>query len=338
MEDLIIYGAGRLGRSFCSIVKDKYNVIAMLDKNETINHSWHDGIEIIYPWEKVNVFDACIVVCVIQDTFMSIKMYLESLGYKKICWYGDIIAKFYEKSIINIWKLPSSYEMPYIKWYDEQSYVSFLCAIEWFRNREENTLSKNLKIVEKDKCYYTEILENTLSKDDVIVDCCCLDGHYLEMYQKKGFKKAYGFIHNPNILSISELEAKFKNCDVVFENLELSNKKGKEKLVRYSVMPPYNTEEEFLVNNITADEYFYNIPYSYIRVYSMSPAWGILQGAANTIRKYRPIIAVNIGYYCLDFVQVPLFLKTLNNYKLFFRLHEFQGGACVIYAIPEERI
>ena len=57
-----------------------------------------------------------------------------------------------------------------------------------------------------------------------------------------------------------------------------------------------------------------------------------------TIIKYRPIVAVNIGHYEDDFINVPLELKDkLIDYLFFFRMHSFQGNDSIFYAIPKER-
>lgn len=342
MENLIIYGAGKLGKSIYSMVKDKYNVVAILDKNEAIHHTRFEDVEIIYPWENTDdVFlgIAC-VVCGVCDTFIKLKSYLETLGFKKVYWYGEILKSVYnDYDIMNIWKLDSSYHIPDIEWGDEKSILSFRCAVEWFLDLSEDTINVNPTIVEKNQHYNTKILGDILTSNDVIVDCCCLSGEYIELYGREiGFRICYGFIHNPNIIDKDELESRFQNCNVIFENLELSDKKGRKKTIRLAPMIPYNSTKVYTVDTITADEYFEKIPYTFMRVYSMSPSIKVLQGAAKTIKRYRPIIAVNIGHYKEDFMEIPSFLKRLDNYCMLFRIHEFQGGSCIIYAIPRERM
>ena len=71
----------------------------------------------------------------------------------------------------------------------------------------------------------------------------------------------------------------------------------------------------------------------------MSQVLPIIEGAKKSIEKYRPIMAINIGHYKNDFLNVPLILKRyLIDYNFFFRIHSYQGNDCIFYAVPKERV
>ena len=60
-----------------------------------------------------------------------------------------------------------------------------------------------------------------------------------------------------------------------------------------------------------------------------------LRGAAQTIQKYHPILAICIYHRSTDFWQVPLFIHSLyGGYKFYVRHHSNRISETVLYAIP----
>ena len=58
-----------------------------------------------------------------------------------------------------------------------------------------------------------------------------------------------------------------------------------------------------------------------------------LRGAAQTIKKYKPKLAICIYHIVLDFYEIPMFLKSLvHEYK--FKVRQHEPGFCetVLYA------
>ena len=63
-----------------------------------------------------------------------------------------------------------------------------------------------------------------------------------------------------------------------------------------------------------------------------------LKGARQTLLKDRPIMVATVYHNDDGIWRTPLWLmKTLENYRLLFRLHSYCGTSAVIYAIPAER-
>lgn len=62
-----------------------------------------------------------------------------------------------------------------------------------------------------------------------------------------------------------------------------------------------------------------------------------LKGAANTIRKYQPHMAICVYHDLSHLWKVPLFLHSLNNkYKFYLRNYQIMGLETVLYAIPAQ--
>jgi FkbM family methyltransferase len=61
-----------------------------------------------------------------------------------------------------------------------------------------------------------------------------------------------------------------------------------------------------------------------------------LHGAATTIKKYKPKLAICVYHKPLDIVEIPLFIKKLvPGYKIYLRHYSDQVYETVCYAIPE---
>lgn len=78
---------------------------------------------------------------------------------------------------------------------------------------------------------------------------------------------------------------------------------------------------------------------SFIKMHLEGSELAALRGAADTIRKFRPIIAVTAYHNRHGLWELPnWFFNQLHAYRILSRLHGWCGTGFVIYAIPEERI
>lgn len=67
---------------------------------------------------------------------------------------------------------------------------------------------------------------------------------------------------------------------------------------------------------------FLEEPYSQIKIDVMGSEYAVLLGAQNGIRKWKPNIAVNLSYGCVDVYEIPLLLhKFVPEYKFAVRHH-----------------
>ena len=61
-----------------------------------------------------------------------------------------------------------------------------------------------------------------------------------------------------------------------------------------------------------------------------------LEGAKDTIKKYRPKLAICLYHKPQDLWEIPLFIKSIDsNYKIFIRHHTDLLNETVCYAIPK---
>jgi hypothetical protein len=59
-----------------------------------------------------------------------------------------------------------------------------------------------------------------------------------------------------------------------------------------------------------------------------------LKGAEQTIRKYKPKLAICVYHRAKDLITIPQYIKTLvPEYKLYFRAHKYGTYDFVLYAV-----
>jgi hypothetical protein len=65
----------------------------------------------------------------------------------------------------------------------------------------------------------------------------------------------------------------------------------------------------------------------------------VLEGARDTLRRSRPVLAIALEHNSHDLWRLPLKVASLvDNYAFHFRHHSEQGFDLVCYAIPGERV
>ena len=61
-----------------------------------------------------------------------------------------------------------------------------------------------------------------------------------------------------------------------------------------------------------------------------------LQGALETLKKYRPLLAISIYHRIDDYIRIPYFLKNnLEGYRFFIRHHSRLADETVLYCSPK---
>ncbi|MFO7481456.1 FkbM family methyltransferase [Oceanibaculum nanhaiense] len=78
---------------------------------------------------------------------------------------------------------------------------------------------------------------------------------------------------------------------------------------------------------------------SFLKLHLEGGELAALQGATETLKRCRPLVALTSYHNDLGLWRLPLWLReTLPDYRLLMRLHSYVGTGAVIYVIPEERL
>ena len=335
---VIIYGMGNMGRGAVSLlIRKKINISCFFDKgvkeSRSINICGRE-IPVYHPEDTRNADkNADILIAMAAAPLCEVQDYLNGLGFKNVVSVGDYITKTFPSiRIVNVWSLSKSqYERIYdFYWDDKESANQWKIACEWFFARSEKTVKEICFRPDREK-YLTSFVIDSLSDNAVMIDSALLDGEYSRKFIDITGGRSYAFKLHPETLCGDIPDS------ITVDDRELFSCVCNVMRRRMGYMEPFDKDVEQIVRTVSIDEFVEkkDIKPDILRVYSMSEACDILNGAVNTIKRCRPIIAVNIGHFLTDFIIVPFFLRTYcDDYRFIFRVHSFQGNDCIMYAIP----
>lgn len=192
------------------------------------------------------------------------------------------------------------------------------------------------------KCYYTTMGIVTIFKmeqyayqlknieiedDDVIIDGGgCWGDTALYFANKAKNTKVYAFEFVPsNIELFNKNIALNPNSNIELIKLALSGESGKSYNLIDDGASSSVTEEEtnnnISINTISIDDFVYKynvMKIDFIKLDIEGAELETLKGALNTIKKFKPKLAVALYHYPVDFYEIPNFLKKLDlGYRLY---------------------
>jgi len=335
-----IYGAGQMGLAAIDLLKNKGILISeVIDTNASLLPPYIEGIPVISPdmIEEEKRINNTIIICVAVCSYLEIEKILKSKGFLKIISCHKLIQEIYcNKVLTNLWgfpkdkvgKIEQGLKVVRDFLYDDYSKSQFDCANFFFNNQYD--FPEFMAYAPKEKYYPTEICE-VLTENEVILDTFSLDRVYLEKYKTKIGKFAHYYLFGGT-------EKCQENDGITESSIELSKHCGEITIERIGIMRPYTKSGLVKIQVDTIDSQMKGKKFTFLRCYSMSPCKAILEGGIKSIKKNRPVIAVNIGHYLEDFVAIPLLLMTeLKEYKWIYRQHGYYGNDSILYGLPNER-
>jgi FkbM family methyltransferase len=101
-------------------------------------------------------------------------------------------------------------------------------------------------------------------------------------------------------------------------------------------------DKELQVTTISIDDFVQKNgleKVDYIKMDIEAAELNALKGAADTIRRFRPILAIAMYHQISDFAEIPRFLSELTvNYSFFLDHFTIHHEETVLFAVPEEKI
>ena len=178
--------------------------------------------------------------------------------------------------------------------------------------------------------------------DSVVFDVGAWKGDTAYFFSKKcnDDAKIYAFEPDANAFEILKImKEKYKLNNVILENILFSN--INETIDFVSMIP--NTPI-VKMNATTIDEFVEsnNIKrIDYLKMDVEGAEKHILEGAVNTIKKFRPSLAIAIYHggelFMEDFYKVPIFIKEITeNYEYYIRTFSPWGGETILFCVPKK--
>lgn len=297
-NNIIVYGAGALGRDFlllCNTIK----ITAFCDSDAKKQGNSYCGYNVISPEELKAKYNNCIVIVAVTiDKYITeIADSLLNLGFKKdyIFILKDILA----------------------------------------------STNTNIYPFQEAQYFDPHIILPRLSKDEVFIDggCCnCYTDIQFIKYCNNEYKKIIAFEPNPKQYPICVENAKdIRNITIHpyglwNENIEINfdsrcgagSARILDKLEENSVK----------IKAIKLDDILKGERADFIKLDVEGAELNALKGAAQTIVKYRPKLAVCVYHKLEDIWEIPAYILSLNrDYKLYLRHYSLAAGETVLYAV-----
>lgn len=338
---LVLYGAGK----YASMIKDyldnrhiEINYVAVGKDYYKSNDFFYDFPiktidKIISDQSKVNIvfaYNGC-------RNEMALLSSCENIS--KMCFIDICSYKEFEKDFIETHY--SLLEALYFRMEDELSKVLLIAFINSKKTQCSDALYQcNVK---DEKQYFPSFLH--LIKNEVFVDCGAYDGDtslsFTELmdnnYRKKGGGsveyKIYAF--ECDRVNIEKLR---KNTDYL-KNMEIIEKGCWAKKCTLSFSNDSNSGSKIdtmgkthidvdSIDNIVQDEV------SFIKMDIEGSELEALKGAKNTIKKYKPKLAISVYHKQEDLVTIPQYILSLNeDYRLYLRHYGEISDETILYAV-----
>ena len=179
-----------------------------------------------------------------------------------------------------------------------------------------------------------------VNNDSVIFDIGAWKGDSSYFFSKKCSDDAKIYAFEPDADAYEALKCvkeRYKLNNVILENVLLSNK---EETVDFISMIPNTPVVK--MNAVTVDKFVNdnNIKrIDYIKMDVEGAEKNILEGAKETINKFRPSLAVAVYHggklFMEDFYKVPIFIKEITEgYKYYIRTFSPWGGETILFCKP----
>ncbi len=328
-----------MGLAAISLMKRKQlKIIVVLDKNAKQLPGEIEGVPVMHMDEVETTLlkDLTVVVCIAVCHFREIERELKNKGFKHIISCGKFVYELYpDRGFANLWKLESKQENIIKKnqsiFLDEDSKKYYYYGAFFFKNLEDHS---KLKIYLPKEKYFPPEIKEVLKNDEIVLDTFWLNGEYINRYQELigGFTHYYAF-------AVKRKETNKEETRITFSSLEFSSFQSLKKVIRFGVMQPYTEGEAEEIIFDFIDNQMIGKKYTFLRCYSMSPCLDIIKGGFDSIKANRPVLAVNIGHYKQDFLEIPSLLKeNLKSYSWIYRQHGYYGCDSILYGIPKERL
>lgn len=211
-----------------------------------------------------------------------------------------------------------------------------------FINQRISCKTEYLKKVFCENIYFLDSIIN-FSENEVFVDCGAYTGDtilsFLANYREKGFinpRKVYGLEpDSSNFKQLSIDVGKFDFCQISNAgawsiNTKLSFQQGIGELSRVD----FESKSD-VIDVVAIDSLLNGAEATFIKMDIEGAELAALQGAANTIRKYKPKLAISLYHKPEDLIEIPHYLNELNpDYKFHLRCHQrYFSVDMVLYAI-----
>jgi FkbM family methyltransferase len=352
-EQLVISGTGYLGRLALSGIRSAgIEPLAFCDNNQQLWGKSIDGVPVISPQEAAARYKCCAAFVVAIYNSTASRNQLRSLGCRRIVPYAVLFWTF-SRFMPNedrmelpqrILDCAREMEPAYNFLSDERSRREFRAQIRWRCLLDYDCLPQH---DDPREMYFPADLFR-ISREEVFVDCGAFDGDSLRAFLAAAngqFSRIYAWeadAGNVDKLSRSVLNLPSAvSAKVTVMPYAVGRQDGK---VRFSANGTAGSRVAAVgsgheVQCRSLDSAFTETRPSLIKMDIEGAEPEALLGAARTMARHRPIMAVCAYHKCDHLWTIPQLLKAANpDYSIFLRRYAEDCWETVYYAVPPERL
>jgi FkbM family methyltransferase len=352
---LVLFGAGHLGRRTLSGLRRLgIEPVAFADNDPRLWHQFIDGIVVLPPADAARQFgtSAAFIVTIWRgegtDRMGERSRQLLQLGCRSVVPFALLSWKFPlvflphyaldlphkvlidEKTVRSVFRL----------WADEASRREYVAQIRW---RLELDFAGLPSPVAHEIYFPDDLFE--LDEDEAFVDCGAFDGDTLRRFLVRrgdAFRRIAAF--EPDPANFERLAAFVASLPVRQQERILIFKKAvgaRHETVSFDARGNESSvvgSGSLQVESVALDEALDRSRPTYIKMDTEGSEPDALIGAADTIARHAPALAI-CSYHQQDHLwRIPAFVRSVSDrYRFFLRPHLLEVWDLVCYAVPAER-
>lgn len=356
-EGIVLFGAGNLGRKIQKVLSRKgEEVLAFADNNPLLWGCLIEGIPVLSPREAALLF-GCSAAFVIsiwgvgsQDRMASRVRQLKALGCRTVLPFVPLAWKYAADLLpLQMVDLPhkvhaAAHEIQTVhdRLADEFSRREFLAQLRWRLLGDFDAMADPVG----GETYFPEDLF-TMGSREVFVDCGAFDGDTITSFlgvTRCRFSEVVAF--EPDPANYQKLELMLAGLDAGVRSRITTHRQAIGQSAGMVGFDARGTDGSAIgagdsqVECITLDEVLssHDIA-SFIKMDIEGAEPAALCGAARTIGRYAPILAICVYHQQDHLWRIPALIHSLNpGYRLYLRPHRIEGWDAVCYAVPPERV
>lgn len=343
---VLIFGAGDKGTETCRELKKRgVNVTAILD-NYPKEKLEIEGVSIMTPttWlsQYPNEYPPIIIAIHNENVFLpKLISGLREMGFGEIITLMALYDVFPDLPM-HYWLINRGEYLTHVeKIYEFQSLFLDSLSKKWvqsvlmFRLRGEYEC---LPLPEKGEQYHPEgLFDKSIALR--MVDCGAFVGDTILDFYNSGYNVESVIAFEPDVTNYQKISANIASIDTGVTCIPCGVA-DETKYVRFTAEKGGASHIDQVGGDLilcsSLDEVLVNFQPNFIKMDIEGAEVLALSGALNTIKKYRPILAISVYHHFSHLWDIPLKIASLSlGYRFYLRGHRHSSFDLVLYAIPE---
>lgn len=341
---LVLYGAGALGRMAMDIMAHTDKYPAHIVDKKARGKIGKIEIESLNDLSEEIKRNALFLVTICTVPYHVIAEELSNAGIEHIMpfytyaylafpewlsngWFISEITPEIKEKILSVCRLLA---------HDDCSIHHYL-QFCWWKLRGKEVIYEDYPVLSGKKYFHAPCMP-VMGKKEFFIDCGCHEGGTIRMFMEKVagcFDKVIAF--EPDLTNLMYAKQTIHDSRVIFDERAVSLKAGKTTFIsELGFASKIGQNGNRIVDVVSIDEM--HLQPTIIKIHVEGNEYSVMCGAMNTIKQNRPIVMVFADHTKEGLLEIPSFVQKLEDYKLYFNLHDYCGNSAVFYMIPDERM